>query len=79
MHIKEEVNIILNPDEVKDILKKYFSNEYKIEDVYFNIDGVQDPADWRAELPLSYEMTKVKLIGQKINENDKPRKVPSNY
>ena len=51
--------ILLNPTEVRYALLEYFNLEGG--DLSFVVEGVEDPDDFRAELPLSYELVAVKI------------------
>jgi len=59
MKIKKEIQIDLTPKDVEKIIKKHFEKEYNITSINFNVDGVEDPSDWRSEYPLSYRLTGV--------------------
>jgi len=64
MIVKNKIEIILTPDEVKEIIIKYLKSEgLNVDKVIFNIDGVEDPTDYHASLPLSYELTKIICTG----------------
>jgi hypothetical protein len=65
MKIKDETQIDLTPKDVKNIIKEHFKKEYDITSIYFSVDGVADPSDWRAEYPMSYELTKVRCTANK--------------
>lgn len=79
MEIKEDVQITLQPKDVEDILKNYFSEKYQIDNIYFVVGGVENKFDFRAEFPLSYELTKVKLVGKTRNNDNKPRRTSQVY
>ena len=66
MNIKEEVTIMMKPNEVEKILKEHFSDDYDIDAVFFRVEVVyNDFGDYP-----SNEMTEVKLVGKKKGSSD---------
>lgn len=61
MKIKEEVTITFKVSEVKKIIENHLKESgYDTTDVYFNINGHNDPNDWRSEYPLDYRLDEIR-------------------
>jgi hypothetical protein len=47
---------------VEDVKRQLDTKELpKFGKVHFNVDGKEDPTDWRAEYPMSYVLTKATI------------------
>ena len=58
METKKTIQLTLTPDEVQAIIRKSLGLPEEAS-VWFRVEGVEDPTDWSASQPLSYEMTEV--------------------